>query len=224
MSLINSRFQFLPTPLTPAKRGAPTSTTGSKTPPQKLPKASDITVSSQRHDATAKAIRRQSPAAPVHICVYKITDQAADLWDMFREEDNLPLFQVQMSHDAQKSLCYQLRERFMEYLQDANQKECAIPATLKELETAAGVRLVIADRVDPDNIGFKQWRTAFYCTDVKNFLCLLDGWFQHQEQQRAAAKQFDVAIHPHMNINLKDVAGTLTGVGLSACVHVRDSL
>ena len=37
-----------------------------------------------------------------------------------------------------------------------------MPANVQELERQVGVRLVVADRTDPEEVGYVQWRTAFY--------------------------------------------------------------
>ena len=37
-----------------------------------------------------------------------------------------------------------------------------MPGSVQELERQVGVRLVVADRTDPEEVGFVQWRTAFY--------------------------------------------------------------
>ena len=37
---------------------------------------------------------------------------------------------------------------------------------------------VIGDQKDPEDVGFVQWRSVFYCAgDLTNFLLLLDGFF-----------------------------------------------
>ena len=33
---------------------------------------------------------------------------------------------------------------------------------MQELAANAGIRLVVADAKDPENVGFVQWRVAFY--------------------------------------------------------------
>ncbi len=40
--------------------------------------------------------------------------------------------------------------------------EASMPANVQELERQVGVRLVVADRTDPEEVGYVQWRTAFY--------------------------------------------------------------
>ena len=37
-----------------------------------------------------------------------------------------------------------------------------MPANTQELERQVGVRLVVSDRTDPEEVGYVQWRTAFY--------------------------------------------------------------
>ena len=69
-----------------------------------------------------------------------------------------------------------------------------MPATLQELESAAGVRLVVTDRADPDDVGYVQWRVAWYATDACNFLRLLDGWFRHKEGESARDQPFQVSM------------------------------
>ena len=58
---------------------------------------------------------------------------------------------------------------------------------------------------DPENVGFCQWRVAFYCTDYCNFLRLLDGWLEHKAKQIAREQPIEVAIHPHTGIDLSSV-------------------
>eukprot|EP00973_Karenia_brevis_P093892 12419660-Karenia_brevis.AAC.1 len=80
-----------------------------------------------------------------------------------------------------------------------------MPATLHQLESAAGVRLVVTDRADPDDVGYVQWRVAFYATDALNFLMLLDGWFRFKARQVARDQLFQVILHPHTGVDLAPV-------------------
>eukprot|EP00973_Karenia_brevis_P030384 4189427-Karenia_brevis.AAC.1 len=68
-----------------------------------------------------------------------------------------------------------MRDSFNDFLANAKDDDGTMPANVQQLEAAAGVKLVIADRTDPESVGFQQWRVAFYCTDAPNFLRLLDG-------------------------------------------------
>ena len=47
---------------------------------------------------------------------------------------------------------------------------------MQDLVADAGIRLVVADAKDPENVGFVQWRVAFYVRLVvvrSNDLCML---------------------------------------------------
>ena len=69
---------------------------------------------------------------------------------------------------------------FNDFLQQAaRDKSDEYPRTLDEL-TKAGIRLVIADSNNPDNVGFVQWRVAFYVAgedgSVLHYLSLFDDY------------------------------------------------
>ena len=144
------------------------------------------------------------------VCIFRYTSQASDLWDVFHGKDDVPLFQVQLAHQAQRSITYQMRDSFNDFLASAKDEDDTIPANLQQLETTAGVKLVVADRTDPDNVGFQQWRVAFYCTDASNFLRLLDGWFQHKQKQLAREQPVQVVIHPHIGVDISDIEDELS--------------
>ena len=72
----------------------------------KLPRASEISVEEPRKTDTP---RRLPQSAPVDVCIYKYTDQASDLWQLFAGKDDVPLFQVQVSHAAQHSITFSMR-------------------------------------------------------------------------------------------------------------------
>ena len=70
----------------------------------------------------------------------------------------VPLWQVQIEHGAQRSITFRLREAFEDYLRSANTTDNTLPATVADLEKAAGIRLVIGDQKEPEDAGFIQWR------------------------------------------------------------------
>lgn len=77
------------------------------------------------------------------------------------------------------------------------------PRSLQDL-AQCGVRLVLGDTADPDAVGFKQWRTAFYVageteTAVTNFLLLLDGFLAWKGRQLAREQPFEVHLYPHIS-------------------------
>ena len=173
--------------------------------PSKLPKASDISIEQgsayRKHLSSRPALapRRLPVNAPVDMCIYRVTELASDLWDLLQSRDNA-LFQIQIRHEAQRSVTFDVRNSFNDFLRAANRQDPLIPSHLTELERACGVRLVVTDRADPDDVGFVQWRTAFYCIDLPNFLLLLDGFFKYKEKQ--TTQPFQVVVHPHMGLEV----------------------
>ena len=144
---------------------------------------------------------------PCNVCIYRYTDQASDLWDLFDGKDDVPLFQVQINHEARQSLTFQMRDSFNDFLASAKDDNGTMPANVQQLEAVAGVKLVVGDPVDPEKVGFQPWRVAFYCTDALNFLCLLDGWFQYKAQQIAREQPVQVVLHSHVGIDLSGLDG-----------------
>ena len=198
MSIVSAKFSLLPTPA--RKKREPTE-------PEpivrsaKLPRASEISV--EQAPRQTQPTRRMPYNAPVRVCLYKYTDCAADLWDLFQGQEDIPLFQVQISHEAQRNLCVSMRDSFNDYLATSYAEHSTMPQTLQQLETAAGIKLVIANKADPEGVGcFVQWRVSFYCVDLASFLVLLDGWFQYKEKQLAREEPFQVALHPHLGIDV----------------------
>ena len=137
--------------------------------------------------------------------MYKYTDQAADLWDLFHGRDDLPLYQVQVTHEAQRSIVFSIRDSFNDFLRAAHAANIAMPASVQQLETAAGIRLVITDRSDPDDVGYKQWRVAFYAVDLPNFLLILDGFFRFKAREASRDQPFQVMLRPHKGIDVSGV-------------------
>ena len=140
----------------------PAHSAGSAAPhPLKVPKAGEVALTAPVTRGTANQGYRSLPlSAPVNVCLYKTTDCAADVWDAV--SDDVPLYQVQIEHGAQRAITFQMRDLFTDFLREARADNDALPTTMKELEDAVGVRLVVADRQDPDGVGFHQWRVAFY--------------------------------------------------------------
>ena len=93
-----------------------------------------------------------------------------------------------------------MRESFEDYLRSANAADSSLPVSLVDLEKVAGIRLVIGDQKDPEDVGFVQWRSVFYVAgDLNNFLLLLDGFFVWKEKSIAQSVPFQVEIHPYLD-------------------------
>ena len=209
MSLVNSKFQLLSMPVIPkSKRATSEAALDTSVQPVKIPRADAIVMSEAKRPLPSS--RRLPVSAPVDVCVYKYTDHAPDLWDLFQSQDEVCLFQCQISHQAQRSITFQMRDGFNDFLASANSENDCIPTSVQKLESIAGVKLVISDRTDPENVGFQPWRVAFYCTDACNFLKLLDSWFQYKEKVIACEQPFEVVIHPHIGIDLSSLADALS--------------
>ena len=192
MALTNGRFNLL--------AGAPKRKYATGDRSVKLPRAADVSV--EQGPRPTQAARRLPPNAKVEVCILKYTDQASDLWDLFQGKHDTPLYQIQIQHLAQRAVTFQMRDSFNDFLRKTHAADNSMPATLQQLEALAGIRLVVTDRADPDDIGFIQWRSAFYATDACNFLRLLDGWFRFKAQEAARDQPFQVTLHPHTGIDL----------------------
>ena len=101
-----------------------------------------------------------------------------------------------------------MRDSFADFLREAHAKVDGIPATIRELEDEIGVRLVIADKQDPDGVGFAPWRVAFYVAgDLNNFLALLDDWFVFKARTAAREQPFEVRLLPHILQDVLEISG-----------------
>ena len=125
------------------KRVAESAASG--TPPSKIPKVSEITIEAGPKPSAAP--KRKPAVAPVQVVMYRYTADAGDCWETFKG-DNVPLWQVQIEHGAQRSITFRLREAFEDFLRSAKTSDDALPATVAELEKVAGIRLVIGDQKD----------------------------------------------------------------------------
>ena len=139
------------------KRPAEAAASGAS--PFKIPKVSEITIEpGVKPSATP---RRRPQIAPVVVCIYKYTEDAGDCWETFKG-DGVPLWQIQIDHNAQRSITFRLRESSEDFLRSANATDSSLPTSVVELEKVAGIRLVIGDQKDPEDVGFVQWRSVFY--------------------------------------------------------------
>jgi len=120
-------------------------------PPNKIPKVSEITIEAGPKPSTTP--RRRPQIAPVQVCIYKYTADAGDCWEQFKG-DGVALWQIQIDHNAQRSITFRLRESFEDFLRSANATDSSLPTSVADLEKAAGVRLVIGDQKDPEDVGF----------------------------------------------------------------------
>ena len=166
-----------------------------------IPKASQLTVEQSR-----PVIQRRLASAPCVVCIYKVTDTASDAWGSITDT-SAALFQVQVEHTARPSVVFDIVRAFNDFLKDAHAEDGAVPATVSELSTHAGIRIVVTSTEDPDGLGcFVQWRTGFYVAgseeSLQNFIFLLDGFFVWKEKKMARGQTYEVHVYPHLGITI----------------------
>ena len=101
----------VPTPLSQASSEKRAAGEASSQQPNKkrrsLPPMADLVA---MESAPKKPGARRLPAvAPLNICVYKITDKAADAWSQFEGVPGAKRWQVQMDHGARPSALFDIR-------------------------------------------------------------------------------------------------------------------
>ena len=131
----------------------------------KVPKAGEVTLLEQ-FPKPASMMQRLPAHAPVVVCLYKVTDEAGDVWNAYEGKEGIQLWQVQVSHDARPSITFGVIQSFNDFLHQAHASNEAVPTTLADLE-GAGMKLVSTDKTDPDDVGFVPW-----CAFIVNVLCL----------------------------------------------------
>ena len=104
---------------------------------------------------------RPSTSAPVNISVYKVTDNAGNLWAQFKDTTT-KLWQVQIGHDARPSVTVSIVNQLNDFLKENARASPGLPDTVQKLQTDADIKLVIANTDEPVGIGsFVQYRVAF---------------------------------------------------------------
>ena len=104
---------------------------------------------------------RLPDVAPVCISVYCYGDSAADHVDGWPAA--APLFQVQMTHEANPSYTMAFRDAFNEFLkQSAGSGD--MPQDLQELQRTSNVKVQVTRAAEPNNAGIvlKDYRIAIY--------------------------------------------------------------
>ena len=178
----------------------------------KVPKASDCVV--EEGPRPQRAAKRLPNHAPVVVCLYKFTDEASDVWNAYEGVAGIKLWQVQMHHEARPSILFGIVDEFNLLLRKSHAKDENIPSSLADLQQRAGIKLTLTDRSDPHEVGFIQWRVAFYVAGksdeaLKNFLFLLDDFFQMKRDAMARETPFEVVFHPHQGLDIADLEGNL---------------
>ena len=180
-------------------------------PSQKVPKASQLVMVEQGPRPLNP--KRLPDSAPVHVCIFKITDCAGDCWAQY-EGTEASLYQVQLQHEARPSCLFDLVRSFGDFLKAVHTENESVPITMQDLQQC-GIKLVLTDAQDPDGVGtFVQWRAAFYVVGdpqakpVANFMMLLDEFWPFKA--KVMGRDLEVLYHPHTSVgNLSDTSGEL---------------
>jgi len=110
-----------------------------------------------------------------------VKDSAGDVWEAFQAEGDQPLYQCQIKHDVARSVTYQFRDKMAEFLRVTE----GVPDDLNQL-AENGIRLITADKNDPEDIGIVPWRVCFYVVkSVNNWLLMMDMFWKYLSDQMA---------------------------------------
>jgi len=193
---------------TPTKRAAPAAAAPAPS-AEKKPRLgisiADIVV----HQKTPQQRQSDRPEnGEFHVCCYKVTDRAADVWPQrFEGDEDTALYAVVLDHQGKPTALLYLRDSFNAYLKAAAAENSSVPEDLTQLQDKCAIRLVIADADDKQGIGRKQWASCFYIggdeSALHNFLLLLDGFITYKSKQMG--KTLDVQLRPHKGIDLAPV-------------------
>ena len=88
--------------------------------------------------------------------MYKVTDRAGDCWPEFEGSNKAGLYQAQIAHDARPSILFNLRDSFGDFLKEISVEDKNYPSSIDELSNIGGIKLVLTDKNDPENVGFVQ--------------------------------------------------------------------
>ena len=88
--------------------------------------------------------------------MYKVSDKAGDCWSDVEKYATYALYQVQIAHEARPSILISLRDSFSDFLKEMSIESDAYPGSLEVLRDQGCIKLVVSDKIDPENVGFVQ--------------------------------------------------------------------
>ena len=100
--------------------------------------------------------QRLPTTAPFNVCVYKVSDKAGDCWPDVEKYPTYALYQVQIAHEARPSILISLRDSFSDFLKEMSTENDSYPGSLEVLRDQGCIKLVVSDKIDPENVGFVQ--------------------------------------------------------------------
>ena len=89
----------------------------------------------------------------LHVCIFRVTDCAADMWRRF-EGTVVPLWQVQFYYDGKPNLLYKLAGSFVEFLSDVGAKLNPKASNMEDVLQYYNAKLIESDQSDSDQVGF----------------------------------------------------------------------
>ena len=106
-------------------------------------------------------------------CVLHRSSFAGGVWDTYADK-GYPLWQLQITHEVQRSVVFQLRDSLGDFLRSANGDNPSMPATIQDLEKQLGVRLIVHTLYFVTRIPLMSLAIASLATGicVSLFVCL----------------------------------------------------
>lgn len=188
-----------------AKRPADEAASSQARPKAKVPRASDVVVEQAPRPQRQQQARLPT-SAPVVICVYLVSESAADVWpSMYENSAGVSVWQIQMEHAARPNVLFDQVSSWNDFLKKAHADDESVPSSLRELQEKCGCRLLISDSSDPDEVGFVQWRSAWYVAGeshecIDNMLALINDWLTYKKEQAAKEQPYEVRLYPHVGV------------------------
>jgi hypothetical protein len=141
-------------PSRPQKRsseGSPAAAAAPQSIGRAVPRASQLTVVEQG-PRPQRTTSRLPTSAPVFVTVYRCAENAGDVWNLYEGDQGVSLWQVQLKHEARPSMLFDLLSSFNDYLRSSKAEDAsaALPGTVADLASQAGIKLVLTDGSDPD--------------------------------------------------------------------------
>jgi hypothetical protein len=126
MALISGKFNILSAPVA---RGEKREALEQPARVTKVPRANDVVTVAPPPKANQR--QRLPINAPVEVCIYRYCEQASLIWDLLQGKEEFKLYQIQITHDAQRSIMFDVRNSFNDFLAKAHEDNTTIPANLQ---------------------------------------------------------------------------------------------
>ncbi len=137
------------------------------------------------------------PTADIEVSILPYAASAQDVASSLPTE---PLWQVQVQHTAKPSVLSKLLNSFTAFLTHLRGTNDEVPETIQELKTENGIIITLSGLDDPLEVGWIQWRVAFYVVGdisaLKEAVMMLLAFFDHRRQHADdASAPFPAKLH-----------------------------